>query len=118
MGETGPTEAEILFRVCEKFDSSGGNQLFRPLPDLCLPDADRDRLNELAAKAREGPITPAERAELETYRKVQDFIDQIKDWNSQRNANKRFDSKYEQLLQILTLPPPSTPDTLPGHDEQ
>ena len=48
------------------------------LLDLRLPDPDRQRMNELAEKARRGELTPDEEIAIESYRQVGCLIELLK----------------------------------------
>lgn len=61
------TEAAILARVIEADGSEITPDVARYLLSMQLPEADRDRVNELSAKARSGLLTDAEEAELDSY---------------------------------------------------
>src|SRR5437899_1311035 len=61
------TEAAILARVIEVDEFELTPDVARYLLSMHLPDADRDRVDELSAKARSGLLTEAEEAELDSY---------------------------------------------------
>ena len=61
------TEAAILARVIEADDTEITPDVARYLLSRQLPDADRDRVDELSAKARSGLLTDAEAAEPDSY---------------------------------------------------
>lgn len=68
------SEAEILSSVVGP--DRGGLPLdaARSILDLRFSDEARDRMDELAEKNRRGDITPTERAEMEKYLRVGNFI--------------------------------------------
>jgi hypothetical protein len=61
------TEAAILARVIEADETEITPDVARYLLSMQLPDADRDRVDELSARARAGSLTDAEKAELDSY---------------------------------------------------
>jgi hypothetical protein len=64
------TEAAILARVIEADETEITPDVARYLLSLQLPDADRDRVDELSGKARSGSLTDAEEAELDSYLRI------------------------------------------------
>ena len=64
------SEAAILARVIEADESEITPDVARYLLSMQLPDADRDRVDELSAKARSGSLTNAEEAELDSYLRI------------------------------------------------
>ena len=69
------TEGEILSHAIDTIDQSQWNQLAQVLGKLKLPPRDLDRVDELLEKNRTGTILDAERAELEKYLRVGNFLD-------------------------------------------
>lgn len=61
------TEAAILARVIEADETEITPDVARYLLSMQLPDADRDRVDELSARARAGSLTGAEESELDSY---------------------------------------------------
>lgn len=61
------TEAAILTRVIEADEFEITPDVARYLLSMQLPDADRERVDELSAKARSGSLTQTEEAELDSY---------------------------------------------------
>ncbi len=61
------TEAAILARVIEADETEITPDVARYLLSMQLPNADRDRVDELSAKARSGSLSNAEEAELDSY---------------------------------------------------
>lgn len=63
------TEAAIWARVIR-----GNSELTRPVARAILKleftDADQERMHELAQKARDGSLTPAEEFEIDNYERV------------------------------------------------
>jgi hypothetical protein len=64
------TEAAILSRVVEPDMPNWSAQVARALLALDFRAADKERMRELSAKAREGTLTPAEQAEADNYERV------------------------------------------------
>jgi hypothetical protein len=60
------TEAAILARVIEADENEITPDVARYLLSMHLRDADRDRVDELSAKARSGSLTDAEEVELDS----------------------------------------------------
>jgi hypothetical protein len=63
-------EAEILARAIQPGDAGLSEDAARSLLGMKLSDTDRDRVNQLAAKAREGTLTAEERLELDDHERV------------------------------------------------
>jgi hypothetical protein len=61
------TEAAILARIIEVEENEITPDVARYLLSMQLPEADRDRVDHLSAKARSGALTSAEEAELDSY---------------------------------------------------
>ncbi len=61
------TEAAILARVIEADEKEVTPDVARYLLSMQLPEADRERVDELSAKARSGSLNVAEEEELESY---------------------------------------------------
>ena len=64
------TEAAILARVIEADENEITPDIARYLLSRQLPDADRNRVNELSEKARSGSLNEAEGAELDSYLRI------------------------------------------------
>lgn len=88
MSAAAPTEAEIFSHAFTNIDFPEAGNLLRIIGNLRLPESDLDRVDHLAAKAREGVITPPERSELEKYLRVGNFLDQIRAWALRHNTGK------------------------------
>ena len=67
-------EAAIWARVIEPEDNGLPRAAARALLRLTFSARDKDRMNELARKNREGLLTAEERRELEGYVKVGDVL--------------------------------------------
>ena len=68
------SEAAIWSRVIEPENNGLSPEAARSLLELGFSERDKVRMNELAAKNREGLLTDAERQELEGYVKVGDVL--------------------------------------------
>lgn len=64
------TEAQIFTRVIEPMEADFSPEAARMILKLNFPATDVDRMNGLAAKARQGSISPGEDEELEAYIRV------------------------------------------------
>jgi hypothetical protein len=73
-GTTEVTESEILSRAIETIDGAHWNRIADVLSQLSLPRCDLDRADGLLEKNRAGTISDVERAELEKYLRVGNFL--------------------------------------------
>jgi hypothetical protein len=64
------SDAAILSRLIEPEVENLPPEVARYLLKLDFCQRDRDRMHELAAKAREGTLTPAEQHEVESYERI------------------------------------------------
>jgi len=71
-------EAEILTRVISPGDPSLGREAASAILALGFQPADRDRMEALAAKAREGTLSAEERAEADSYERIGHFVSLLK----------------------------------------
>jgi hypothetical protein len=71
-------EAEILTRVISPGDPSLGRQVAEAILALRFKPADKQRMELLAEKAREGTLSAEERAEAESYERVGHFVSLLK----------------------------------------
>jgi hypothetical protein len=71
---TGNSHAAIFGRLIESDQDDLAPDLARYLLRLAFPAQDRERVNELAAKSREGSLSAEERNELERYNLVGDVL--------------------------------------------
>lgn len=62
--------AEILARIIQPEQGRMVAEAAREILDYKLTPDDRDRVNELATKAREGTLSESERSELDDYERV------------------------------------------------
>lgn len=67
MSDTDRSQAAILARLVEPGNPNLSPDAARSLLQLEFPEADRQRMNELAAKARAGTLVGAEAEELDDY---------------------------------------------------
>ena len=71
-------EAEILTRVIPPDDPSLNRKVAEAILTMGFKPADQQRLNDLAEKARGGILSPAERAEADSYARVGHFVSLLK----------------------------------------
>ncbi len=71
-------ETTILARVIGQSDSPLTPAVAQEFLRWSFADSDRQRMNELAAKARAGTLTPEEQAEAEGYERVSSFLGIVK----------------------------------------
>jgi hypothetical protein len=64
------SDAAILSRLIEPEVKNLPPEVAQYLLSLDFCQSDRDRMHELAAKAREGTLTPAEQHETESYERI------------------------------------------------
>jgi hypothetical protein len=64
------SEIAILARIFDKDDTPMSPEMARGILAMDFPEADRDRMDELAEKARAGTLTSEERAEAENYERA------------------------------------------------
>ena len=72
------SEAAILSRVIDPSNGSWPPEAAHSILAIELPTDDRERLNELAAKARDGSLSREEMAELDNYRHVGRLLELMK----------------------------------------
>ena len=72
------SDSTILERVIKPEQASLSPELACHVLAFDFPPADHARYQELSAKASEGTLSEAERAELEEYLEVNDFLTVIK----------------------------------------
>jgi hypothetical protein len=68
------TEAEILFEVVAPNRADVAPEAVRLIASLRFSEAQQERMRALAAKNNEGTITDAEREEMESFRRVGNFL--------------------------------------------
>ena len=74
----GDSEAAILSRLIEPAAESLPPEVARYLLSLEFSRLDHDRMQLLAARAREGTLTPAERDETERYERIGHLVALLK----------------------------------------
>ena len=62
--------SEILARTIKPEEGGLPADAARAILGFSLSQDDRERVNQLAAKAREGTLTPDERSELDDYERI------------------------------------------------
>ena len=71
-------EAQILTRVIAPEDSSLDRRAAEAILAMRFKAADKQRIDELAEKARLGTLSAEERAEAESYERIGHFISLLK----------------------------------------
>jgi hypothetical protein len=71
-------EAAIIGRLAAPDESSLSPAAAEAILTITFSPADKDRMNALAAKAREGTLTPKEQAEAEAYSRVGSLLGILK----------------------------------------
>src|ERR1700692_2435219 len=66
----GPSEMDIFRRIVDPEEPFLSVEAARGILGLDFSAADRERMNELAARNREGRVSPAEEQELSNYIRV------------------------------------------------
>jgi hypothetical protein len=66
----GTSEVAIFSRVLEPEQATLSAAAARAILALTFPEADKDRMRELSAKAQEGTLTDDEQAEIDNYERV------------------------------------------------
>jgi hypothetical protein len=84
------SEAAIWNRVVDPEAGDLAREAAESLLRIHLPEADRQRVNELAEKARLGILSASEAAELENYRHVGRLLELLK--SKARQSLKRLDN--------------------------
>jgi len=72
------TEGAIWSRVIQPEDDDLTPEAAKAFLRLSFPEDDRKRMHELAEKARDGTLTPAEREEVANYERVGSFLSLLK----------------------------------------
>lgn len=75
---TGTSEVAIFSRVLEPDQATLSVSAARAILALGFPPADRNRMRELSAKAREGTLSPAEQDEINNYERVGHILSLMK----------------------------------------
>lgn len=74
-GTTDSTEAAIISRIIHPERNDWPHETAEALLRLSLDQSDLDRLHELVVKNQDDALTPAEKAELESYLRVSFLVD-------------------------------------------
>jgi hypothetical protein len=69
--------AEILIRTIKPNEGGMPAEAARAMLEFKLSHYDRDRVNQLASKARKGALTAEEQSELEDYERVTALLELI-----------------------------------------
>jgi hypothetical protein len=75
---TKTSEGAIWSRVIQPEENDLTPEAARALLRLSFRESDRKRMHELAEKARDGTLTPAEREEAANYERVGSFLSFVK----------------------------------------
>jgi hypothetical protein len=67
-------EADILSRVLSPTQPNLSSPLAKMILEFDFPSEDRERMNELADKARDGSLTGEEQAEIDACERVGHFL--------------------------------------------
>lgn len=76
--QAGTSEVAIFRRVLDGDHAVFSPAAARAILDLGFPQADRDRMRELSARAREGTLSPDEQAEINHYEVVGHILSLMK----------------------------------------
>ena len=87
------TEAEILSRIIAPGKPDLPVQTAEAILALEFPGEDRERLDQLAEKAREGTLTGEEQLEIDAYERVGSFLSLLQ--SKARNSPKRAHRETE-----------------------
>lgn len=72
--ETTPNEAEILSRIIAPEEPTLPLETARIILTFDFKKEDRERMNDLAERAREGTLTAEEQTEIDCYERVGHFL--------------------------------------------
>jgi hypothetical protein len=79
MSTTAPSsEADILARIVDPEEARLPPELARSILGYEFRDADRNRMDVLAEKARQGTLTPDEHIEIDRYERIGNFLSLLK----------------------------------------
>ena len=74
-GIAGSTEAAIISRMIHPEKDDLPDETAKALLRLSLDQSDLDRLHELVVRNQDDALTPAEKAELESYLRISFLVD-------------------------------------------
>ena len=86
-------ETQILTRVIAPHEAGMSREVASQILKLQFTNGDRERMSELAAKARSGDLTPAERAEAEGFERVTSLLGILK---SKARVSLKFASNSDE----------------------
>ena len=72
------SEADILARIVDPDEANLPAELARSILRYEFRPADRDRMDVLAQRARQGTLTPDEQIEIDRYERVGNFLSLLK----------------------------------------
>jgi hypothetical protein len=75
---TGTSEVAIFGRILQPDQATLSAAAARAILALNFPQADKDRMRQLSAKAQEGTLTPEEQAEINNYERVGHLLSLMK----------------------------------------
>lgn len=78
VAHAGTSELAIFGRILEHDDATLDPAAARAILDLDFPQADKDRMLELLAKAKKGTLTAEEEAEIDNYERVGHMLSLMK----------------------------------------
>jgi hypothetical protein len=76
--DTGTSEVAIFSRILDHDQAKLPAAAARAILALEFPQADKDRMRQLSAKAREGTLTPDEQAEINSYERAGHILSLMK----------------------------------------
>ena len=75
---TGTNQAEIFRRVLELQSAAMTPEVAQFFLQLELPEEDRTKLDDLAAKARQGALSPTDQVDLDEFRRLGRLVELMK----------------------------------------
>lgn len=78
LSEANTSDVAIFSRVLAPDQATLPVTAARAMLALGFPQADKDRMRELSAKAREGTLTPREQTEIDNYERVGHILSLMK----------------------------------------
>jgi hypothetical protein len=78
LAESNRSEVAILSRVLEPNQPTLSAAAARAFLTFDFTQADKDRMRQLSAKAREGTLPPAEQTEINNYERVGHFLSSLR----------------------------------------
>jgi hypothetical protein len=108
LSDASTSEVAILSRVLEPDKPTLSPEAARALLALDFSRADKERMRELSAKAREGTLTPAEQAATDNYERVGHMLNILQS-KARRSLRGRDGPSEKHLGNADALPPGLTP---------